>query len=41
MGHYYSYIKDRESNQWYEFNDAHVSPFNIQDLEKEAFGKND
>lgn len=25
-GHYYSYCKDQENNQWYKFNDSAVSP---------------
>lgn len=40
VGHYYSYIKDREalSEKWYEFNDTHVSPFNVNNLRNECFG---
>lgn len=39
-GHYYSYIKDREAlnERWYEFNDTHVTPFNIANLRNECFG---
>ena len=38
-GHYYSFIKDQESNKWYKFNDSVVSDYNIyKDLEKECFG---
>jgi len=39
-GHYYSYIKDRESlnERWFEFNDTHVTPFNINNLRNECFG---
>ena len=39
-GHYYSYIKDREAlnERWYEFNDTHVTPFNITNLRNECFG---
>ena len=39
-GHYYSYIKDRESDQggWFEFNDTHVKPFDLANLEKSWFG---
>ncbi len=36
-GHYYSFAK-KENNQWLEFNDTNVSPFNLEDLEDEAFG---
>lgn len=36
-GHYYSFAK-KENSQWLEFNDTNVSPFNIEDLEDEAFG---
>jgi len=39
-GHYYSYIKDREAmiEKWFEFNDTHVSPFNVNNLRNECFG---
>lgn len=39
-GHYYSFIKDRTKTDdvWYEFNDAVVKPFNLLDMESEAFG---
>ena len=37
-GHYYSLIKEQSSQKWYEFNDKEVTPFNLRDLEKEAFG---
>ena len=38
-GHYYSIIKDQESNKWYKFNDNNISEFDIEkDLEKECFG---
>lgn len=39
-GHYYSYIKDRENpiENWYEFNDTHVTLFNIINLGNECFG---
>lgn len=34
-GHYYSYINDRESeeSEWYEFNDACVFPFEIDEMD--------
>ena len=40
-GHYYSLVKDRRDtsrNTWFELNDSFVSEFDIEDLEKEAFG---
>ena len=38
-GHYYSFIKDQESDKWYKFNDSSISDYNIdKDLEKECFG---
>ena len=38
-GHYYSIIKDQESNLWYKFNDNVITEFDIEkDLEKECFG---
>lgn len=37
-GHYYSFIKDRESGQWYKFNDSHVTPFDFKNLADECFG---
>lgn len=37
-GHYYSYIKDRKTGLWYEFNDKIVTPFNIANLKEECFG---
>ena len=38
-GHYYSFILDDKSNEWYEFNDTKVKKFNIENLDVEAFGK--
>mmetsp|Transcript_13360 Transcript_13360/g.25089 ORF Transcript_13360/g.25089 Transcript_13360/m.25089 type:complete len:2359 (+) Transcript_13360:2657-9733(+) len=37
-GHYYSYIKDRKTGLWYEFNDKIVTPFNPANLKEECFG---
>ena len=38
-GHYYSFIKDQETNKWYQFNDSRISEYDIdKDLEKECFG---
>lgn len=37
-GHYYSYIKERNTNKWLEFNDTCVKEFNPKNLEAECFG---
>ena len=37
-GHYYSFINDKDSCKWYEFNDGNVSDFNIANLKNECFG---
>jgi hypothetical protein len=37
-GHYYSFIKDRESEKWYEFNDVLVRDYDPADLHEDAFG---
>ena len=37
-GHYYAYIRDGETNEWYEFNDIKVEKFDISKLKEEAFG---
>ena len=37
-GHYYSFIKERDSRKWLEFNDTQVKPFDIKDLPAECFG---
>lgn len=40
-GHYYSYIKDRQSTgeyKWMEFNDNIVKSFDPKDIPNEAFG---
>jgi len=37
-GHYYSYIKDRETETWYKFDDDDVTPFDLANLEAECFG---
>ena len=36
-GHYYAYIKTK-NEQWYEFNDTQVRPFDIAFLKEEAYG---
>ena len=41
-GHYYSFIKDQETNKWYKFNDSQITEYDIdKDLEKECFGNID
>eukprot|EP00727_Mastigamoeba_balamuthi_P010386 m51a1_g5970 putative ubiquitin domain-containing protein (1649) ;mRNA; f:219026-227559 len=37
-GHYYSYIKNRQTGLWYEFNDQLVDVFDPEQLSKECFG---
>lgn len=38
-GHYYSLIRERDGNQnWFEFNDSVVKPFNVDRIAEEAFG---
>lgn len=37
-GHYYSLIKDSDTEQWREFNDSNVRPFEFQNMKEEAFG---
>ena len=37
-GHYYSFIRDSNSDKWYKFNDTQVDEFNIEELEEETFG---
>eukprot|EP01080_Neovahlkampfia_damariscottae_P001684 gene1684-453_t len=37
-GHYYSFIMERSTRKWYEFNDTKVIPFDIENLDKECFG---
>lgn len=37
-GHYYTYIQDRSSAKWIEFNDTIVRGFDPTDLSAEAFG---
>jgi ubiquitin carboxyl-terminal hydrolase 34 len=38
FGHYYSFIKDRETGHWYKFNDSQVTPFNYNNIAEECFG---
>jgi ubiquitin C-terminal hydrolase len=39
-GHYYSFIKDRETTEdkWYEFNDTMVREFDATEIPEECFG---
>jgi len=37
-GHYYSYIKDRKTGEWNEFNDSLIKPFDIKYLDNDCFG---
>ena len=40
-GHYHSLIKNNSNDKWYKFNDSNVSEFNVNDINKEAFGERD
>ena len=40
-GHYYAFIKDNLSQEWYQFNDTRVNKFNLDELGAEAFGGKD
>ncbi|KAG6960364.1 hypothetical protein JG687_00008274 [Phytophthora cactorum] len=44
-GHYYSFLKDQQvpshKNQWYEFNDTLVTPFDPTQIPDECFGGED
>ena len=40
-GHYYAFIKDNESQEWYKFNDTKVNKFDIKELGDETFGGKD
>ena len=37
-GHYFSYIKDRSTGKWHEYNDSVVQAFNLKDIESKCFG---
>eukprot|EP01124_Arcella_intermedia_P033442 TRINITY_DN8023_c0_g3_i1.p1 TRINITY_DN8023_c0_g3~~TRINITY_DN8023_c0_g3_i1.p1 ORF type:complete len:1561 (-),score=330.00 TRINITY_DN8023_c0_g3_i1:24-4004(-) len=37
-GHYYSFIKDSQSNQWFQFNDTQITPFDANDIPDQCFG---
>lgn len=41
VGHYYNFIKDVESNLWFEYNVIKVNLINHMDLEKEAYERRD
>ncbi len=38
FGHYYSFIKDRQTGLWFRFDDERVTPFDIHKLDEECFG---
>ena len=40
-GHYYAFIKDNLSQEWYQFNDTRVNTFDINELKDETFGGKD
>ena len=40
-GHYISLIRDSTTQNWYEFNDTLVRPFDFNELANEAFGIDD
>ena len=37
-GHYYSFIKDRKSGEWFKFNDREVVPFDPANISIQCFG---
>lgn len=37
-GHYYSFIKNRDDDKWYEFNDSSVREFKVENLPEECYG---
>jgi hypothetical protein len=37
-GHYYSFIKDKETGQWFRFDDEDVTPWDLKNLERQCFG---
>lgn len=37
-GHYYSFIRDKKTNKWMEFNDRNVLPFSVEAIPSECFG---
>jgi len=37
-GHYFSFAMDRETGQWFEFNDQAVKTFRAEDIKEECFG---
>jgi len=37
-GHYYSFIRERGTDSWYEFNDSFVGDFNASHIEDDCFG---
>eukprot|EP01084_Bolivina_argentea_P313674 543215_1 len=37
-GHYYSYIKDRKTGEWNEFNDSLIKSFDLKYLDNDCYG---
>merc|ERR1712130_1084933 len=37
-GHYYSYIRDRVSGEWNEFNDSLIKSFDLKYLDNDCYG---
>lgn len=37
-GHYYSYVNDRDTDKWHEFNDTYVKEYDPANLPDDAFG---
>ncbi len=37
-GHYYSYIRDRHTHQWFQFNDSHIEHFDPSHIQRATFG---
>eukprot|EP01105_Mastigella_eilhardi_P014372 TRINITY_DN3272_c0_g2_i6.p1 TRINITY_DN3272_c0_g2~~TRINITY_DN3272_c0_g2_i6.p1 ORF type:complete len:1195 (+),score=293.80 TRINITY_DN3272_c0_g2_i6:258-3842(+) len=37
-GHYYSFIRDRDSSQWFQFNDSVIEPFNVDSIPSQCYG---
>jgi ubiquitin C-terminal hydrolase len=37
-GHYYSFIKDRNSQNWFKFNDESVTSFNVNNIPDACYG---
>jgi ubiquitin carboxyl-terminal hydrolase 34 len=37
-GHYYSFIRERNTNHWIQFNDSNVTSFDADNIEDQCFG---